>query len=386
VLLAQSFRSPATMSVSRAQILLLALPAVLASWLLRPAAVGFTPEAWAAVTLSPPAGDADGGAVLCPVEREVALSSECIGENAEATNGAEARPPAKASASAEDTADTTVAEPHREPVTGTVFGPDGVPCAMATVRMADVVAASGSDGMFSLAVPARVAAGTPLFVIASACIPVAMPDPRPVDGRPPLPLTVLLRTGVAITGRIVAENGVPLRGWVAVLADTTPFAAESGNTTAEGQLGALRAVTDTDGAFRFDGVFDRSYVIEAWDERGTRALRAAVAPMDGFVSLVAAERTATTLHGVVVDAADRPVPGAIVGVARAGAAAAGALSMRFDQRVTTGPDGRFAIPLRGAALYVIVDAAGVVPCRVAIPSLDGSASPLRVQVVRRRDA
>lgn len=343
---------------------------------------GFAPDA----TAGPPSSAAaDAGAIPRSAEAEAVRRRECAGEFPAAPIGGEGPPPANAFAAIRDTGDQE-AELRHEPVTGTVFDPAGNPCAVATVRMADVVGTTAVDGTFALVATSRVAVGTPLFVIAPACSPVAMPDPRPTDGRPPPPLTVQLRPGVVITGRILDEHGKPQPQWIAVLADTTAIGgAVPGEITAEGLLGAARAVTDVDGVFRFDGVFAREYVIEAWDERGSRSLRAAIAPEDGFVTLIAAARIATTLRGVVVDGADRPVAGAVVGVARAGVTAAGAQAMCFDQRTTTKADGRFELAVRGAALHVIVEAEPFVPCRVAIPPLDGNAAPLRVRVVRRRD-
>ncbi len=277
-----------------------------------------------------------------------------------------------------------VAEPRQQPVCGTVFGPDGAPFANATACMGEAFVASGADGTFTLAVPPRLPAGTPLFVLAEGCQPVALPDPRPGDGRAPLLQTVQLQPAIVLSGRIVDAALAPLPNWTVVLGDPTPLVSGRGSyASAEGRLGAARAVTDAAGQFVIQGVFPRSYQIEAWDEHGQRGVRAVASPNDGRVTLVVGERAATHLCGVVVDDDGRPVAGALVGEERPGCLASGALAMRFDQRATTGSDGRFELPLRGAALHLVVDADTIVPCRIAVPAT--AAAPIRLRVTRRRD-
>lgn len=275
--------------------------------------------------------------------------------------------------------------PVAEPVRGTVFGPDGVPIANARVRMGDTNATSVADGTFALDA-SREAAGTKLFVVAAGRAPVALDDPRPGDGRTPSPVVVSMQDEVAITGRLVDASGTPLPEWTVVLADPTPrdprrpFA-----PFVEGELGPLRVVTDDAGHFTIGGVFARRYTVEAWDRRGERGLRAAIAPADGFATLVARELgDATTLRGIVVDGDGRPVAGVLVGEQRPGCLASGALAMRFDHRVTTGADGRFELPRRGAALHLVVDGAAIVPRCIPLPAAIGDA-PLRLEVARRRD-
>lgn len=273
--------------------------------------------------------------------------------------------------------------PRAEPVQGTVFGPDGAPFANANVRLGDIVATSGADGTFALGATNE-GSGTKLFVVAAGCAPVAVDDPRPGDGRPSPPLVVSLRPEITIAGRLVDASGMPLPEWTVAIADPTPR--DSRRPVAafvEGELGPLRVVTDDAGRFSIGGVFARRYTVEAWDHRGERGLRAEVAPADGNVTIIAHERDAATLRGIVVDGDGRPVAGVVVGEQRPGCATAGAYAMRFDQRVCTRSDGGFELPLRGAALHVVVDGDAILPCRIAIPSVL-SDSPLRLEVARSR--
>jgi len=279
---------------------------------------------------------------------------------------------------------TLAAEPSPPPLCGTVHGPDGAPFAGARVRMGEAVVESAADGTFTLSPPSLLPGDPRVFVVANGCAPVALADPRPADGREAPPLVVQLQPAVTIAGRIVDAGGRPLPQWTVTIDDPTPRDPNcAAAASIEGELGPVRAVTDADGQFRIGGVFARPYTIEAWGERGERGLRATVAPADGVVTLVARERGAATLRGVVVDAAGHPVAGALVGEERPGCAAVGALAMRFDHRATTAADGTFELPRRGALLHLIVDGASIVPCRVALP--DASDAPLRLQVDRRRD-
>lgn len=274
--------------------------------------------------------------------------------------------------------------PVAEPVRGTVFGPDGAPLANARLRMGSAFATSDGNGGFAVNA-AREPLGTPLFVFAAGCTPVAVDDPRPRDGRRPPPLVVSLPAAIALHGRLVDAEARPLPKWTVVLVDPTPTDPRRPHTACvEGELGALRVVSDDDGRFTIGGVFARRYTVEAWDRRGERGLRAEIAPADGQVTLVANERETTTLRGVVVDGDGQPVAGVVVGEQRPGTAAEGTLAMRFDQRATTGADGRFELPLRGAALQLVVDGATIVPSCVPLSAATGDA-PLRLEVVRRRE-
>lgn len=281
---------------------------------------------------------------------------------------------------------TLVAEPSPPPVSGTVYGPDGAPFANVSVRIGEAVVATASDGTFALVPPPRLPRGTWLFALANGCIPVALPDPRSGDGREAVPIVVQLQPAVAITGRIVDVAGAPLPQWTVCLGDPTPLVPGRGfEANVEGWLGATRVVTDASGQFTIPGVFARPYTIEAWEERGERGLRAAVSPTDGPVTLVAHERDAAPLHGIVVDGDGRPVAGVLVGEQRPGCLASGALAMRFDHRVTTGVDGRFELPRRGAALHLVVDGAAIVPSCIALPAATAGNAPLRLEVARRRN-
>ncbi|MGB3969197.1 MAG: carboxypeptidase-like regulatory domain-containing protein [Planctomycetota bacterium] len=276
-------------------------------------------------------------------------------------------------------------EPSGEPVRGTVFGPDGSPVANASVRVGAACTQTDSNGDFALAVPAAAATDASLFVMAPELAPAKVDEWRLPDGRAGAPLTVLLRAPSVIRGRVVDADARPLADWIVTLADATPFDASNGsNHCIEGQLGPLRAVTDAAGRFAIAGVFDRPYTLEAWAFAGDGGLRATVSPAQGDVTLTAATRAATTVRGIVRDGDGRPVAGAIVAEQRAGCAAApGTSGMRFDLRVTTGSDGRFELPLRGAALHLLVAGSDLVPARIPLVIAAGD-QPLELRVARRR--
>lgn len=276
-------------------------------------------------------------------------------------------------------------EPTREPVRGTVYGPDGSPVANAMVRVGAAHTQSCADGAFVLAVANVPPPNADLFVLATGFAPARVAEWRGPDGRPRSHLTVQLGQPVSIRGRVVDANARPLADWHVMLTDATAF--DSGDATdahVEGHLGATRTVTDAAGRFVFTGVFDRTYVVEAFTFVGDSGLRATVSPADGDVTLTSPARMATTLRGVVLDGDDRPVVGAIVGEQRAGCPAPpGTNGMRFDMRVTTGNDGRFDLPIRGAALHLLVDGREIVPARIPLLApLTGL--PLKLRVARRR--
>lgn len=275
--------------------------------------------------------------------------------------------------------------PPPTPVLGTVFGPDGSPVADAAVRVGAAATVTDAKGTFALAVPASEPGDHELLAYAQGLSPTSVGGWRLPDGRAGPPLTVLLEPPRWICGRVVDASGRPCAEWFVTLGDPTPLDADRPTAACvEDQTGTTRVLTDSTGAFRFDGVFARPYTLEAWCHDGSAAVRSArVLPGSGDVVLTALPGESPTLHGRVVAADGRPVAGAVVGEQRPGCASApGANAMRFDARVVTDADGRFALALRGG-LHLIVDGPDVVPVRIPLAA-PLAAEPLLVRVARRR--
>lgn len=275
------------------------------------------------------------------------------------------------------------AEPPCPPVLGTVFGPDGAPLAGAMARLGDALAHTDAEGAFRLLPSRATAPGTPLFVYASGCTPVQLPDPRPSHDLAPALQTVLLRPAVAIRGRIVDAAGAPARDWIVTLADPTPLRADASEASVEGQLGGVRAVTDADGAFCFANVFERAYTLEAWACHGGGVLRATLSPGSGLMTLTAAPQPEGERRGIVLDENGQPVAGVVVGEARPGHGQVHGLGMRFDERATTDAAGRFTLARAGAALHLLADGEAIVPVRVAVAANAAPEALLTVRVRRR---
>jgi hypothetical protein len=143
------------------------------------------------------------------------------------------------------------------------------------------------------------------------------------DDEAPRPLTVILRHGLAIAGRVEEANGSPAAG---IFVDLSSAAREQSLANRGGTRRSARS--DPDGAFRFDGLEAGHYQVSAGDEVGASASEIVEAGAAGEVVLRLLPPGSLVCR--VVDPDGAPVAGADVRAYPASGAAAGPQRQRAD--------------------------------------------------------
>ncbi len=237
--------------------------------------------------------------------------------------------------------------------------PSAVPApAAVAAHAAEAPPRGGLAGDAAAAAPAREA-------LASAAPP---PDAAAAAARPLAP--------IAVQGRVLGGEGQPLAGVPLELAGGA-LAEADGTDAAERSPEAPRAAVQSDaaGRFRFETTLEGGALVVA--QPGWVTVREGVWKRGSAVEAVVVAAPECALDGRVVDAAGRPVAGAVLGY-RLPADFRGRFELILDGSrergwsARAGPDGRFAMEgapaIEGATLLASQD--GYVPARVPVPGAD----------------
>jgi len=136
------------------------------------------------------------------------------------------------------------------------------------------------------------------------------------DGSPDPVELVLGGPALAITGRVLDAAGGPCAGWTVSLDGAEVTVDEAPPVLAEA-LASNRTgpvVTDASGAFRLDGLFEREYVVRAWDVASLLMLESepTAAGTRGLVLRVTDAAYVEDVRGTVVSRYLTPIAGAPV--------------------------------------------------------------------------
>jgi len=195
---------------------------------------------------------------------------------------------------------------------GLVLDRTGFSVEGARVHLASASAVTDSEGWFRVLV-SGVGPSTPLCAGREGHLPAIVPNFGAVieaaGGRPEPVELVLGSAPVEIRGRVEDRSGEPCADWLVSATDETEISQNMVPvTTAEGWArGSSEPVrTQADGSFRLTGLFERDYVVQAYDPatllRAEGVLRGGDAP-----GRLVADRTTRTVRGVAVSRDGEPL-------------------------------------------------------------------------------
>jgi protocatechuate 3,4-dioxygenase beta subunit len=192
--------------------------------------------------------------------------------------------------------------PTRRTITGTVVGPDGKPVASATVRWgllvsSDRVPETETDARGSF----RLEAVTDIAEVLSVMAKGLAPSFPMVDAGGDRRLTVELKAGATIRGRVVDDTGSPLKGVRVVPQVNNP----KPNWMGFVYLHELQATTDRDGRFTLEGM-PEGVTCDFVDEDHSSVRRKPLSPADESKNVVTL-LGGGAIRGRVVDPAGNPV-------------------------------------------------------------------------------
>ncbi|MFZ5785893.1 MAG: carboxypeptidase regulatory-like domain-containing protein, partial [Acidobacteriota bacterium] len=226
---------------------------------------------------------------------------------------------------------------------------------------------SGEDGAFR--VEGLGSGGHVLRAFAAGFKPARL-EVEVAESEPPRPLTVILRRGAGIAGRVEEATGAPAAG---VNVDVGPAAAEQGSRMGMGMRVDVR--TDPEGRFSVEGLDPGRYLLSVGDEAGFGASEIVEAGANEEVVLRL--RAPGSLLCRVVDSAGAPVAGAEVMAMPAQTVAGGV------QRRTTGPDGAASFEGLAAERHRLqVSADGLPPAMQVVTVGSGRTTDITVTLER----
>lgn len=228
-------------------------------------------------------------------------------------------------------------------------------------------AESGEDGAFR--VEGIGPGGHVLWISAEGFKPVRLEVDVPED-EASRPVTVIMRRGLSISGRVEEATGAPAAG---VHVDLAPAAAEQGSRTGMGMRVDVR--TDPEGRFSVEGLDPGRYLLSVGDDAGFGASEIVEAGANEEVVLRL--RAPGSLLCRVVEPGGAPVAGAEVMAMPAQTVAGGV------QRRTTGPDGAASFEVLAAERHRLqVSADGLPPAMQVVTVSSGQMAEITVTLER----
>ena len=156
-------------------------------------------------------------------------------------------------------------------------------------------------------------------------------------------LTVVLRSGLAVRGRVKDEDGRPLAGAQLTLSHSRTLRAGRGGVqmTIMGAGGEVRRETGADGRFEFRGLKAGDYSLAARRAGSTRTSVDVKVAEAGSEPVEIVLRPGASVSGFVRDRTGAPAAGFFVSAAVAGGPTMGPGALAAEE--PTGPDGFFAV-------------------------------------------
>lgn len=170
---------------------------------------------------------------------------------------------------------------------------------------------------------------------------------RKLDGAEAHVVLTLGEPGLALTGRLVDDEGRGLAAWNLTLLDPTYFNedTDSVESVAAGMPGSYSVQSDGDGSFRLPGLLDRTYRIVAWHPGSLESIESEpIRPGGPPIRLsLPGGRRPEDISGVLLDRSGAPIPG--IELSLAFPLSPGAVRMGWTQEhvATTDDFGGFTI-------------------------------------------
>jgi len=226
---------------------------------------------------------------------------------------------------------------------------------------------SGEDGTFEVG---DLGAGGYVVGVQAAGFARAEVEVTLPEDEAPRPVTVVLRRGLAIAGRVEESNGTPAAG---VYVELEPASRSQGS--AGGRISRDAERTDPEGAFRFDGLEPGQYQLGAGDDEGAGASE--VVEAGAAEPVVLRLQPPGSLLCRVVDGDGAPVAGADLRVYPMGGAVSGPLRAASD----AGGTATFAA-LAAQRYRVMATAKGLAPANQDVTVTGGRPAEVTVSLER----
>jgi hypothetical protein len=276
-------------------------------------------------------------------------------------------------------------------VSGVVLLPDRRPAANAEVQLGSRIAKTDSSGVFHLSFRGFVdewalAAGLEGYGT------VVLPDfGRTIrESQPDLPAQVTLILGeaaLAISGRAVDSDGLPLTGWDVSIVDATAMTTNRVPPMVAETLGggSIRMTTRDDGSFEFGGLIDRTYTLRifASDSLLTKLFDAVPAGTEGLLLRVGGDLYHERIRGLVQARDGTVIAGARVILGLVTSRIQRGSSTRSGQEAMTDAGGAFEMErIPKAHVHLDVTGQAIIPQRFEFEA-GVDVENLRLSVARR---
>ena len=259
----------------------------------------------------------------------------------------------------------------------------------AQVQLSSSRTQTGPGGLFRLPIP-RLASATPLCAAKSGHQPALIPAFQTIidqAGGEPGPVELVLGEPTrSIRGRVLDQAEQPCAGWIVSIVDGTEISQgripiDSAEALAGGST--LKVRTDPDGRFQLDGLMDRDYHVQAYEERTLLCTKAHLRAGDEAAVLRLQSTVVQRLSGQVVAKDGSPVPGATVKLSMKTNEGASGFNSIGGTETVTDDQGRFI--LRNVpSQFVHLDVFGesLLPSKY-FPEAGFADQDQRVEVLRR---
>ncbi len=200
-------------------------------------------------------------------------------------------------------------------VNGIVLDNRGLAIEGAKVHLSTNVTTTDATGWFRLPlVDSQIANGTPLCATMNDHQAALIANyGKRLKSELPVLETVELRLGPAplsIQGRVVDADGLPWPDWIVGVMNLTEISQYTVPMVSAEQfsgMGRNRVQTSEDGSFRIDGLFDRTYTIQAYDPETLQVAKAEFAGGESEAILQTKAGVPHLMKGRVVDSSGQPV-------------------------------------------------------------------------------
>lgn len=192
----------------------------------------------------------------------------------------------------------------------------------------------------------------------------------------PLPASVELTLGpepLSISGKLLDPDGLPWPGWIVTVLDGTEISQHMVPIISAEQysgMGTKRIITTDRGAFQIHGLFDREYLIQAYDPETLQVVSSHFRGGENDAVLQTPRVAPRLLRARVVDSQGQPVPNTRLSINLKTQTIRGGFTSIGGRSTVAGDDGRFQLEfIPHDRLYLNYSGEHIIPGNLV---LDGS--------------
>ena len=259
----------------------------------------------------------------------------------------------------------------------------------AKVQFASSRTQTGPGGLFRLPIPFLIAA-TPLCAAKKGHQPALIPAFQSIieqAGGEPGPVELVLGEPTrSIRGRVLDQAGQACEGWIVSVVDATEISqGRNPIDSAEGLASGsrLRVRTGPEGRFLLDGLIDRDYQVQAYEEDTLLCAKARTRAGDKAAILRLQSTIVQRLSGQVVAKDGSPVPGVTIKLSMKTSEGASGFSSLGGAETVADDQGRFTLRnVPNQFVHLDVFGESVLPAQYFLGE-DFAGQDQRVEVLRR---